>query len=53
MLNNILKLEGVQKLNQEAKKAVKGGTDYGNFETCLRLCGGSCTLSGRCFLMER
>ncbi|WP_299253195.1 hypothetical protein [uncultured Aquimarina sp.] len=53
MLNNILKLQGVEKLNKEAKKTINGGTDFGNRDTCLRLCAGSCSPFGRCFWMEK
>ncbi|WP_299222420.1 hypothetical protein [uncultured Aquimarina sp.] len=52
MLNNILKLQGVEKLNKEAKKTINGGTDFGDLITCMRLCGGSCNDFGRCFWME-
>lgn len=30
-----------------------GPIEYGSQERCLQLCAGSCTASGRCFLIER
>lgn len=33
--------------------SVASSGQYGSYLECLRHCAGSCTFSGRCFLMER
>lgn len=33
--------------------ASSGSGQYGSYFECLRHCAGSCTFSGRCYLMER
>ncbi|MHA7057331.1 hypothetical protein ACWGOQ_0008950 [Aquimarina sp. M1] len=46
MLDNILNLEGINKLNKSEQQTIKAGTYYGDL--CLSLCSGRCSF-GRCF----
>lgn len=32
---------------------VAKANDYGDYQTCLRHCAGSCTFSGTCYLKEK
>ncbi|WP_299213377.1 hypothetical protein [uncultured Aquimarina sp.] len=47
MLNNILNLEGVKKLNNKEQQSIKAGVDYLG-GACLVLCDGNC-LGGYCY----
>ncbi len=68
MLNNILKLDGVQQLNKEQKVSLTGGEnpDYTGddstqiptdpaerFRLCLANCAGVCSYNGTCYQFER
>ncbi|QHI35549.1 hypothetical protein IMCC3317_08950 [Kordia antarctica] len=50
MLKNLKTLKGVQTISKKKQQSILGGNSY---LECLRTCGGSCSITGRCFWMEK